>query len=91
MIERALALTADLGPIEHLEVRALQGRPDWGDFLTAGWGGGVLFDLGVHPLAVALLAAAPADGRRGDGRPSPAPTTSPSTSTPMSSCASTPA
>ena len=37
-----------------------QGRPDWGDFLTAGWGGGALFDLGVHPLAVALLAAAPA-------------------------------
>jgi myo-inositol 2-dehydrogenase/D-chiro-inositol 1-dehydrogenase len=59
-VERAVALTSGLGPIEHLEVRALQGRPDWGDFLTAGWGGGVLFDLGVHPLAVALLVAAPA-------------------------------
>ena len=34
--------------------------PTWGDFLTEGWGGGVLFDLGVHPLAVALLLAAPA-------------------------------
>ena len=60
VVERAIGLIATLGPLEHLEVRSLQGRPDWGDFLTAGWGGGVLFDLGVHPLAVALLAAAPA-------------------------------
>jgi predicted dehydrogenase len=47
-------------PIDVLEVRAIQPRPTWGDFLTAGWGGGVLFDLGVHPLAIALLLAAPA-------------------------------
>ncbi len=59
-VETALAAISGLGPLEHLEVRSLQGRPDWGDFLTAGWGGGALFDLGVHPLAVALLAAAPA-------------------------------
>ena len=38
-------------------MQALQQRPDWGDFLTAEWGGGVLFDLGVHPVAVALLLA----------------------------------
>ena len=61
VIERALDLVGGLGPVEHLEVRARQGRPDWGDFLTAGWGGGALFDLGVHPLAVALLAASPAE------------------------------
>jgi predicted dehydrogenase len=60
VIEQALGLVGGLGPIEHLEVRAQQGRPDWGDFLRARWGGGALFDLGVHPLAVALLAAAPA-------------------------------
>lgn len=60
VIERSLDLVEGIGPIEHLEVRSLQGRPDWGDFLTAGWGGGALFDLGVHPLAVALLLAAPA-------------------------------
>jgi myo-inositol 2-dehydrogenase/D-chiro-inositol 1-dehydrogenase len=60
VIDRAVELTAGLGLIDHLEVRALQERPDWGDFLTAGWGGGALFDLGVHPLAVALLVAAPA-------------------------------
>src|SRR5690606_2420747 len=53
VVERALELMGALGPLVHLEVRSLQGRPDWGDFLTAGWGGGALFDLGVHPLAVA--------------------------------------
>ena len=47
-----------------LDVRAVQRRPTWGDFLTEGWGGGVLFDLGVHPLAVALLLAAPAGPSR---------------------------
>lgn len=60
VIERAVSLAGTIGRIEHLEVRSMQGRPDWGDFLTEGWGGGVLFDLGVHPLAVALLVVAPA-------------------------------
>lgn len=46
-----------LGPLTFVECRALQGRPDWGDFTSPDWGGGVLFDLGVHPLAVALLLA----------------------------------
>ena len=45
----------------HLEVRFAQGRPDAGaDRLTPAWGGGALFDLGVHALALALLMAAPA-------------------------------
>lgn len=39
----------------HLDVRALQELPSWGDFTTDGWGGGALFDLGPHPLAVAVL------------------------------------
>jgi predicted dehydrogenase len=60
VIHTAVERIASLGGFDHLEVQSLQGRPDWGDFLTAGWGGGALFDLGVHPLAVALLAAAPA-------------------------------
>jgi predicted dehydrogenase len=60
VVEAAVGLISGLGTLEHLEVRSMQGRPDWGDFLTARWGGGVLFDLGVHPLAVALIAAAPA-------------------------------
>src|SRR3546814_4938415 len=28
--------------------------------MTESWGGGVLFDLGAHPVAIALLLAAPA-------------------------------
>ena len=67
----------------------LQGRPDWGDFLTEGWGGGVLFDLGAHPLALVLLladagAGRPRPGGRGPGPAWRAPTTWRSTSTPMS-------
>jgi predicted dehydrogenase len=53
----AEAAARELGPLRNLEVRALQARPDWGGFLQAEWGGGVLFDLGVHPIAVALLLA----------------------------------
>jgi predicted dehydrogenase len=49
-----------LGSLTHLEVRFAQGRPDWGDHLEPTWGGGALFDLGVHAVALALLAAAPA-------------------------------
>ena len=60
IVRLALAHTAQLHGIDLIDVRALQSRPGWGDFLTDGWGGGVLFDLGVHPLAVALLLAAPA-------------------------------
>lgn len=60
IVRQALEHTAQIGPLDLLEVRARQSRPTWGDFLTAGWGGGVLFDLGVHPLAIALLMARPA-------------------------------
>jgi predicted dehydrogenase len=53
----AVAQVRDLGPLHHLEVHTVQPRPAWGDFLTDRWGGGVLFDLGVHPIAVAMLLA----------------------------------
>jgi len=39
----------------HLDVRALQHVPTWGEFTTDGWGGGALYDLGAHPLALAVL------------------------------------
>ncbi len=57
IVRLALEHAAQLDGIDLLEVRALQSRPSWGDFLTEAWGGGVLFDLGVHPLAVALALA----------------------------------
>lgn len=46
-----------LGPLTHLEARTLQSRPTWGGFLDPSWGGGALFDLGVHPLALVVLVA----------------------------------
>jgi predicted dehydrogenase len=49
-----------IGTLTYIECRSLQPRPDWGSFLDPASGGGVLFDLGVHPLAVALLLAGPA-------------------------------
>lgn len=57
VVQQLLVRVPRLGALEHLEVRALQGLPTWGDFTTDAWGGGALFDLGAHPLAVALLCA----------------------------------
>jgi myo-inositol 2-dehydrogenase/D-chiro-inositol 1-dehydrogenase len=56
----ALARRPRLGTVTHLEARVEQPAPTWGDFLTEGWGGGALFDLGPHPLALAVLLARPA-------------------------------
>lgn len=60
-----------LGPLDYVEARALQSTPTWGAFTSDAWGGGALFDLGAHPLAIALLllGAAPLSVRctlRGD-------------------------
>ena len=61
VIVQALELVAGLGSLDDLELRALSPRPTWGDFLTPEWGGGTLFDLGAHPIALALLAAGVGD------------------------------
>ena len=58
-VERALTEIGSLGSLSHLSARAMQPRPTWGDFTHRAWGGGVLFDLGVHPLALVLRAAEP--------------------------------
>ncbi len=46
-----------LGTLGHLSLRTLQPPPDWGHFTGALPSGGVLFDLGPHPIALALDAA----------------------------------
>jgi predicted dehydrogenase len=46
-----------LGTLSHLSVRTLQPPPDWGHFGRPMTNGGVLFDLGPHPVALALGAA----------------------------------
>lgn len=56
---RALSEIATLDPLTHLAARAMQPLPTWGDFTRRHWGGGVLFDLGVHPLALVVRAASP--------------------------------
>jgi myo-inositol 2-dehydrogenase/D-chiro-inositol 1-dehydrogenase len=65
VVQKMIALVPRVGTLTHLEVRSLQGLPTWGEFTTDEWGGGALFDLGVHPLAVAMLLANAA----GEGRP----------------------
>jgi predicted dehydrogenase len=60
IVRLALQHAAQLDGIDLLEVRALQSRPTWGNFRSEEWGGGGLYDLGAHPLAVARLLAAPA-------------------------------
>ncbi len=57
VVQRMVALAPRVGTPTHLEVRTLQGLPDWGAFTTDDWGGGALFDLGVHPLAIAMMLA----------------------------------
>jgi myo-inositol 2-dehydrogenase / D-chiro-inositol 1-dehydrogenase len=59
-VTAALARRAALGPVTHLEARVVQPPPPWGEYRTEQWGGGVLFDVGPHPLALALLLARPA-------------------------------
>jgi myo-inositol 2-dehydrogenase/D-chiro-inositol 1-dehydrogenase len=53
----ALSEIAVLGRLRHLSARALQPRPTWGQFTRRHWGGGVLFDLGVQPIALVVRAA----------------------------------
>ncbi len=46
-----------LGQLGHLSARALQPAPDWGHFTRRLTSGGVLFDLGPHPIALVLETA----------------------------------
>lgn len=54
-VQSFLVHIPDCGPLTHISIRTVQSAPTWGDFLQPQWGGGVLFDLGVHALALAVL------------------------------------
>ncbi len=61
VVAEAVQACRRVGELTHLEVRFAQGRPEPSPGrLDPSWGGGALFDLGIHALAVALLMAAPA-------------------------------
>ena len=57
VVAKLIAMVGGLGPLTHMEIRTMQALPTWGDFTSDEWGGGALFDLGVHPLALAVLAS----------------------------------
>lgn len=50
-------LVGQIGALNYIEIRQLSPRPSWGEFLDPARGGGVLFDLGSHAIALALLLA----------------------------------
>ncbi len=55
-IDVALAQRGDT-PLRHLSCRAAQPAPTWGHFAEPLVAGGALFDLGAHPVALALAFA----------------------------------
>jgi myo-inositol 2-dehydrogenase/D-chiro-inositol 1-dehydrogenase len=66
-VDGLLIRVGDIGALTHLSARATQAPPTWrpSDGVDANWGGGALFDLGVHPVGLVLRTAAEA----GSGRP----------------------
>lgn len=56
-VDVAIARRRDLGRLDHLEVRMSQPSPEWGHFAEPLTAGGVVFDLGVHAIALAMVLA----------------------------------
>lgn len=50
-------LVSGIGAPNFIEIRQFSPRPSWGEYLEPARGGGVLFDLGSHAVALALLLA----------------------------------
>jgi len=57
LVVRTSELVNEIGSLNFMEIRQLSPRPSWGEFLDPARGGGVLFDLGSHAIALALLLA----------------------------------
>lgn len=55
LIARVARVAETGAAIDHLQVRTIQPLPTWGNFTSPEWGGGALYDLGIHPLALAVL------------------------------------
>lgn len=47
-----------IGSLTHLSARSVQSPPSWRRTGDSAWGGGALFDLGVHPIGLVLRSAA---------------------------------
>ncbi len=60
VIDALLSDVGSLGALTHLSARALQAPPTWRQDDGSSWGGGALFDLGVHPVGLVLRTAAEA-------------------------------
>jgi len=59
-IDGLLERASSIGALTHLSARAIQAPPSWRPAHDASWGGGALFDLGVHPVGLTLRTAAEA-------------------------------
>jgi myo-inositol 2-dehydrogenase / D-chiro-inositol 1-dehydrogenase len=57
IVMQMMTVAATIGPLCHIEARSLNAPAPWLTTTGTDWGGGALFDLGVHPLAVVLLLA----------------------------------
>lgn len=55
VVGAVLDMTPGFGAIGYVDVRLLSPRPDWGSYLDPAGGGGSLFHLGAHGIALALL------------------------------------
>lgn len=60
VVDGLLAEVGGLGRLTHLSARAIQAPPTWRANRHDDWGGGALFDLGVHPVGLTLRTAAEA-------------------------------
>lgn len=57
VVDVALNRRPLLGALDHLSVRMVQPAPQWGHFLEPLTAGGVLLDLGVHAVGLAMVLA----------------------------------